>query len=152
MSRRITPLRLLVVEDSDDQWQLTRRAFEQVLPEAQVVRAATDNEALAYLTHCLAQEEWTFPKLVLLDLYLPRRENSWRVLESIRTLPAPLNRVPVVMLSSSEEPDDIREAYQNGCTSYMVKPLAFGQWLTYFESLKSFWWDTASLPRMIYGL
>ncbi|MFD2569585.1 response regulator [Spirosoma soli] len=147
MNRHKQPIRLLVVDDQDDQWHLIEWAFRQGLPTAHITRVTTHSEAVSYLTDCLAQG-WNFPDLVLLDLYMPKRQDGWQTLEAIRTLPVPLDRIPVVMLSSSDEPDDIREAYEHGCSSYMIKPTTQLEWLNYFQALQTYWWDTVSAPPM----
>jgi CheY-like chemotaxis protein len=88
------------------------------------------------------------PKLILLDLYLPERNDGWQVLSEIRALTAPCNQVPVVMLSSSNVQADITEAYRRGSSSYLVKPTAYSEWLDYFKQLRTYWWETVTLPPM----
>jgi len=149
MERHKKIFRLLVVDDQEDQSLITQRAFKEVLPSAEIRLETNDESTIQYLTHCITQE-WDFPTLILLDLYMPERDNGWRVLNTIRSLPAPLNQVPVVMVSGSDQEEDIQEAYQQGCTSYMVKPLTFPDWLHYFQAIKAFWLDTATLPQMPY--
>ncbi|NEU68017.1 response regulator [Spirosoma agri] len=151
MSRRLTNFRLLVVDDQEDQATLTQGAFLQIIPTAQVVRVTNGDEAIRFLASCTDQE-WDFPQLILLDLYMPHREEGWQILNAIRALPAPLNQVPVIIFSSSTHEDDIQMAYQLGCTSYMVKPMTYEEWLDYFKALKTYWLDTATLPRMSYTM
>ncbi|MEZ0483920.1 response regulator [Fibrella aquatica] len=139
--------RILVVEDNDDYWVLIQRAMFQVLPEVMPVRAASKEEAHELLT-AWSRDEWDMPKLVLLDLYLPNREHGWQVLDEIRNLMTPCNQVPVVILSSSDTQDDITEAYRRGSSSYLVKPTAFAEWLNYFKQVRTYWWETVTLPPM----
>ena len=147
MNQRKTTFLVFVVEDRDDQWHLIERAFAEVLPTAQVVRAASGDEALMLLRQYYVHG-WNFPHLVLLDLYLPQREDGWQVLQEIRSLPSPLNQVPVVMLSSSVRAKDIKEAYRLGCTSYLSKPIAYQEWLDHFQILKTYWFDVVTLPHL----
>ncbi|WP_375445941.1 response regulator [uncultured Fibrella sp.] len=139
--------RILVVEDNDDYWVLIQRAMLQILPEVIPLRAASRNQAHELLTEW-AHDEGQMPKLVLLDLYLPGRDQGWQVLSDIKELKAPCNQVPVVMLSSSNVQADITEAYRRGSTSYLVKPTVFSEWLDYFKQLRIFWWETVTLPPM----
>ena len=139
--------RILVVEDNDDYWVLIQRAMLQVLPEVMPVRATNHVEAKKLLVEW-SRDEWEMPKLVLLDLYLPERKDGWQVLEDIRGLSAPCNQVPVVMLSSSDVQADITEAYRRGSTSYLIKPTVYTEWISYFKQLRTFWWETVTLPPM----
>ena len=139
--------RILVVEDNDDYWMLIQRAMLQVLPEVTPVRAASCGQAQNLLSEW-SRDEWDMPKLVLLDLYLPERSHGWQVLAEIRGLKAPCNQVPVVMLSSSNMQSDISEAYRRGSSSYVVKPTVFSEWIDYFRQLRTYWWETVTLPTM----
>lgn len=139
--------RVLVVEDNDDYWTLIQRAMLQILPEVVPVRAANQEQAHELLVDW-SRDEWEMPKLILLDLYLPERSQGWQVLADIRNLAAPCNQVPVVMLSSSDVQADISEAYLRGSSSYVVKPAAYSEWLDYFRQLRTYWWETVTLPPM----
>ena len=138
--------KLLIIEDNPDHATVIKSAIHYCLPEVSYVLATTEEEALAYLSRC-SWEEWELPKLILLDLYLPTRQNGWRLLEQIKSMSSALSRVPVVLLSYSNARSDITEAYQRGCSSYLVKPSQFADWLSYFQMLRMYWWETATLPR-----
>ncbi len=58
----------------------------------------------------------------------------------------PCNLVPVIMLSGSDRRSDISEAYSWGSSSYLVKPITFAGWLDYFKQLRTYWWETVTLP------
>lgn len=139
--------RILVVEDNDDYWVFIQRAMLQVMPEVIPLRAASRNQARELFNEW-SLDDGRMPKLVLLDLYLPGRDQGWQVLADIKELQAPYNQVPVVMLSSSNVQADITEAYRRGSSSYLVKPTAFSEWLDYFKQLRTFWWETVTLPPM----
>ncbi|MEZ0541181.1 response regulator [Fibrella arboris] len=139
--------RILVVEDNDDYWVLIQRAMLQVIPEVVPLRAANRKQAHDLLIDW-SRDEWEMPKLVLLDLYLPERDQGWQVLADIKNLIAPCNQVPVVVLSSSNMPADITESYRRGSSSYLVKPTVFSEWLEYFKQLRIYWWETVTLPPM----
>jgi len=93
-------------------------------------------------------QEWELPKLILLDLYLPTNEAGWELLMHIKGMRSPINWIPVVVLSSSANGDDILKAYRLGASSYLVKPYRISDWFTYFRELKTYWWETASLPPL----
>ncbi len=139
--------KVLIIEDNDDHWFLINRAMQQCLPEVTAIRAATLAETQPLLTNWLTNE-WEMPKLILLDLYVPQREDAWQFLQQIRSMSPPCNQVPVVLLSHSNAPTDINEAYQRGVSSYLVKPIEFLAWLDYFQQLRTYWWETVTLPPM----
>ena len=139
--------RILVVEDNDDYWLLIRQAIAQVLPEVTPIRATSYEETHNLLVEW-ARDEWEMPKLVLLDLYLPERSQGWKVLAHIREMDPPFNQLPVVLLSSSSENADITEAYNRGGSAYLVKPTVFPDWIEYFKQLRSYWWETVTLPTI----
>lgn len=138
--------KLLIIEDNPDHGVVIKSAVRRSLPEVKYVLATTESEALTYLNEC-SQEEWELPKLILLDLYLPNRQNGWRLLEQIKSMSSAMSKIPVVLLSNSNERSDIAEAYRRGCSSYLVKPSQFSDWLSYFQTLRSYWWETATLPQ-----
>lgn len=83
---------------------------------------------MAYLNDCVTNEI-SPPKLILLDLYLPKAEHGWQFLRQVKQMPAQA-RPPVVVLSISREEDDIVQAYQLGATSFVSKPIGEAQWLS----------------------
>ncbi|SOD89988.1 response regulator [Spirosoma fluviale] len=139
--------KVLVIDDSDDHWHLIQKALKTCLPEVASVRAASPQQALTLLKEWETQE-WELPKQILLDLYLPDRKDGWGILQQIKAMPAPLNQIPIVMLSSSTDNYDILEAYQLGVSSYLVKPGSYDEWLAYFQELRAYWWETTTLPPL----
>lgn len=138
---------LLVIEDNADHRTIINRAIQLFLPEVKTVLVPDEGEAVAYLNSCSLQE-WELPKLILLDLYLPDRKNGWQVLNQVRTMPSEKGKIPVVVFSHSNDRDDVTEAYKRGCSSYLVKPARFADWQHCLENLRSYWWETVTLPRM----
>lgn len=138
--------KLLIIEDNPDHGIIIRKALKLCLPEVMPILVTTEKEALVYLDQCQL-EEWEFPKLILLDLYLPEAQNGWRLLEQIKALPTQLSKIPVILLSHSNSREDIAEAYERGCSSYLVKPTRFDEWLVYFQTLRTYWWETVTLPK-----
>lgn len=143
--------KVLIVEDNDDQWLLIQKAMKEVLPEVATVRVSVPAQALVLLEEWETQE-WEIPKMILLDLYLPENKDGWDLLQQIKSLPSPFNRIPIVMLSASVSQTDIKTAYEFGVSSYLVKPVDFQDWLTYFQELRTYWWETVTLPPLQYKL
>ncbi|MFD2569589.1 response regulator [Spirosoma soli] len=136
---------LLVVEDNKDHWFLIKMALEQSLPEVEPMWAANREEALQYLNSCLLNGT-DLPKLILLDLYLPKREDGWELLQEIKDQSSSFKQVPVVVLSYSNAQEDITESYFHGSTSYVTKPADAQAWMEYTQKLRTYWWETVTLP------
>ncbi len=131
---------ILQVEDDADDVLLLRRAFQKagVAPPLQVVR---DGEAaVAYLAgqnEYADRQRYPLPSLVLLDLKLPLKPGL-DVLSWIRRNPS-LKYVPVVILTSSQEPSDLRGAYDRGANSYLVKPVGTDLFTRMARTLAEYW-------------
>ncbi len=114
---------ILLVEDEPDDAHLLTRAFRKAGIGTPVRWLTDGDEALAYLAgqrRYADRERNPLPAVVLLDLKLPRR-SGFEVLEWLRAQPV-LRRLPVVVLTSSGEPQDVDRAYDLGANSYLVKP------------------------------
>ena len=136
---------ILIVEDNADHWLIIRSALSQCFPEVEPIWVNNAPQTLKHLENC-SPDESRLPRLILLDLYLPRREDSWGLLESIKNHPV-YRHVPVVGLSSSQNHDDIVKSYMIGIVSYIVKPVTYHQWLTCFHTFRSYWWESVTLPK-----
>lgn len=136
---------LLIVEDNPDHWAIISTALHHVMPSVKAVWVTGEQAALLHLNECLSNPR-NLPRLILLDLYLPHREEGLSLLQQLKAPLSMFRSIPVVILSSSEAKQDIRETYYWAGTSYLVKPTDGPQWLTYFDVLKQYWETTVTLP------
>jgi two-component system response regulator len=125
---------LLLVEDNPDDVALTMRAFRLAGLTHPVVVAHDGVEALDYLLGC---GEQALPKLVVLDLKLPRLDGMG-VLKAIRADPR-TRLVPVLILTSSILDDDLTACYTLGANSYLVKPIDFSQFVAMVTLMTNYW-------------
>ena len=131
---------ILLVEDSDDDADLTVRALRRNNVVNEVVRATDGVDALDYLAatgRFEGRDRSDVPELILLDLKLPRL-SGLEVLERLRgdDLHA---RVPVVVLTSSIEERDLDKAYALGANSYVQKPVDFEQFTKSVATIGMYW-------------
>ncbi len=131
---------ILLVEDNPDDEALTLRAFKKSDIIDQVIIVRDGAEALAYLfaTGAYGDRDPTqTPQLILLDLKLPKVDG----LEVLRRLRANdrTKRLPVVVLTSSNEERDIIESYNLGANSYIRKPVDFVQFVDVVRQLGQYW-------------
>ncbi|HWB61151.1 MAG TPA: response regulator [Chthoniobacteraceae bacterium] len=131
--------RILLVEDSQHDVELTLVALEECHLANQVDVTRDGAEALDYLHHrgAYADRASDTPVVVLLDLKMPKRDGL-EVLREMKSDPE-LKRVPVVMLTSSREERDLVESYDLGVNGYVVKPVNFQQFIESIKQLGCFW-------------
>lgn len=128
---------ILLVEDNEDDELLTLRALKKSNILNEVVVAHDGVEALEYLHGTGKSEPAARPRLVLLDLNLPRIDGH-EVLRRIRAEES-TRYLPVVILTSSKEDEDIIRGYASGANAYVRKPVDFGQFAEAVKNLGFFW-------------
>lgn len=126
---------VLLVEDNPDDVELTLRALKRARVVNAVQVARDGAEALEILFG--AGPRPTLPRVVLLDLKLPR-VNGLEVLERIRREES-TRTLPVVVLTSSREEPDVRRAYELGANSYIVKPVEFENFSEAVAQMGMYW-------------
>jgi DNA-binding response OmpR family regulator len=131
--------RILMVEDDPRDVELTMTALEEYNLANEVVVARDGKEALDYL-YCrgeFASRSNDNPAVMLLDLKLPKIDGL-EVLQQIRS-DERLKMIPVVVLTSSQEERDVIRSYQLGVNAYVVKPVAFHEFVNAVKELGVFW-------------
>lgn len=131
--------RILLAEDSPKDVELTLAALEAHHLANEVVVVNDGAEALDYL-YCrgkYALRNGHHPAVVLLDLKMPKVDG----LEVLRTIKSDerLKTIPVVMLTSSREEQDLIKSYKLGVNAYVVKPVGFQEFLDAVKELGAFW-------------
>jgi two-component system, response regulator len=131
---------ILLVEDNPDDELLTLRALKKNGVLNEIVVARDGVEALDYLfasgTHS-GRDTGVMPQLILLDLKLPRVDGL-EVLKRLRS-DERTRLLPVVILTSSKEQQDMLDGYGLGANSYVRKPVNFEQFVKAVEQLKLYW-------------
>jgi CheY-like chemotaxis protein len=141
----MTPSAILLVEDNPSDVDLTRRAFYQAHITNDLRVAEDGRDALDYLLGEGAPDtERPLPALILLDLKLPRVDGL-EVLRRVRG-DSRTRRLPVVILTSSKEEQDIAASYDLGVNSYIRKPVDFGQFADAVKQLGLYWLVTNEPP------
>jgi two-component system, response regulator len=138
---------ILLVEDNPNDAELAMRAFRKNKLANNVIRVCDGEEALDYI---FARGSFNYrnrlniPKLILLDLKLPKVDGL-EVLKIIKT-DAVTKLIPVVVLTSSHEENDMVESYRLGVNSYIVKPVDFDKFIASVRDIGLYWLLMNQLP------
>jgi len=138
------PIEILLVEDNPDDADLTLDALREGRVRNRVTVVEDGVEAMAYLRREGKHQAAPRPDLVLLDLNLPRKSGR-EVLAEIKQDPD-LRRIPVVIMTSSDDEKDIVAAYNLHVNCYVTKPVDLDQFVRVVKSIEHFWFTIVKLP------
>jgi chemotaxis family two-component system response regulator Rcp1 len=137
-------LEILLVEDNPADARLTREVFEGGRLSTHLNVVSDGEQALAFLRREGIYESAPRPKLVLLDLNLPRKDGR-EVLGELKTDPM-LCRIPVIVLTTSAAQTDIMRSYELQANCFITKPLDLDEYFAVVRSIEDFWLATVRLP------
>jgi two-component system response regulator len=144
VSELVKPIEILLVEDNPGDVRLTKEA----LKEAKVINHLTvlkdGVEALTFLRREGQYANAPRPHLILLDLNLPKKDGR-EVLAEIKD-DEKLKRIPVVVLTTSQNEQDVLKTYNLHANCYVTKPVDFNQFAEVVKSIESFWFTVVILP------
>ena len=138
-------IEVLLVEDDPGDVMMTREAFQDYKLHNQLHVVSDGAEAMAFLRHEGEYAGRPRPDLVLLDLNLPRMDGR-QVLEAIKSDPE-LASIPVVVLTTSENEDDVLRSYSLHANAYVTKPVDFQRFIEVIRQIDDFFVTVVRLPR-----
>jgi CheY-like chemotaxis protein len=138
------PIEILLVEDSPDDAALTIDALRDGRVHNRISVVDDGVEAMAFLRRQGIHSQAPRPDLVLLDLNLPRKSGR-EVLAEIKQDPD-LRRIPVVVMTSSDDEKDVLAAYNLYVNCYITKPVDLDQFISVVKTIEHFWFSVVKLP------
>ena len=148
MAKNISTADIILIEDNISDADLALRAFRKTNLHLNVVHFEDGSEALESLFSQFDEKNEPdtphLPHLVLLDLKLPglHGKDILRALKENKKT----RKIPVVMLTSSNQHSDVSDCYQLGCNAYIVKPLEFDEYVRLVSEAVSFWVHVNYMP------
>jgi CheY-like chemotaxis protein len=136
---------VLLVEDNSQDLILTREGFREAQLHVDLHHVVDGVECLAFLRREGKYHDAPGPDLILLDLNLPRMNGREVLAELVQD--EDLRHIPVIVLSTSSADADVIDMYRLRCSSYMIKPVVFSEFVDMVRSFGKFWFDSAKLPR-----
>jgi len=143
-TKKCDTIQILMVEDNPADVRLTAEAFRDAKMFNCMNVVEDGEEAMAFLRREGKYEDAPRPDLILLDLNLPKKDGR-EVLEEIKSDPE-LKRIPVVVLTTSENEKDIMKAYDLNVNAYITKPIDLDQFIKIVEAVEGFWLSVVKLP------
>jgi CheY-like chemotaxis protein len=141
---------ILLVEDDLNDIFLVKRAFKVARLQTPLQVVTDGVEAMQYLTgegKYADRKTFPVPRLIVMDIKMPRVA-GFEVLEWMKGNGHPLRRIPIVIVSSSDNPADINRAYELGANAYMVKPMDYRAVEHLFQSISHYWGSECAPPEL----
>jgi two-component system, chemotaxis family, response regulator Rcp1 len=139
------PIEILLVEDSPSDANLTIRSLESSNLTNQIHWVEDGETAMEFLRQRGEHPQSPRPDLILLDLNLPGM-NGCEVLQAVKADPQ-LHKIPIVILTTSDNQTDINFAYQMNANCYITKPVNLEQFVQAIQMISTFWLTVVKLPE-----
>jgi len=137
-------IEILLIEDNPGDVRLTQEVLRESGAGCKLTSMRDPEQALAQLRGEATNAPRLIPEIIFLDLNLPK-VSGFEIIEKIRSTEG-LNHVPIVILSSTENPEDIRRAYKLGGNCFVRKPTELDQFIHFLTTCYEFWCNVVVLP------
>lgn len=141
-----SPFTLLLVEDDPGEVALFEELLSEVAPDIHVRHVENGHEALRYLRRERGYEDAVLPHLVVLDLNMPVM-NGHDFLKRVKN-DERSRGIPVLVLSTSDHPSDVRRSYDGHASGYVVKPGTLEEYMRVMETVEAYWRGVVKLPTL----
>jgi CheY-like chemotaxis protein len=132
-----TPAKIVVIEDNPGDIRLLKEAFNETAMPRDIVSITDGETAIDFLIHSFVTADCPSPDLIILDLNLPGKSGH-EILTEIKSNPI-LKHIPVIILSSSKDQEDVTKAYNNRANCYITKPIDLAGYMQVIKSINDFW-------------
>ena len=138
------PVQILLAEDNEDDVELTRQGFHRAKLAVNLHHVNDGEECMAFLRKQGAYADAPTPDLILLDLNMPRKDGREVLTELVAD--ERLAHLPVVILTTSAEEQEILSMYKCRCSSYIIKPVDFDKFVQVVRLISDYWFTVVVLP------
>ncbi len=141
-------INILLVEDSEPDVKITLRAFRNATPPTNILVTYDGAEALEYLNNegrFEDREKFPLPDIILMDINMPKL-GGFDALKKIKE-DGRFRNIPVIMLTSSNNEQDISLSYAGGAAGYIQKPVNYGDFCEVVRKFNEYWGSIIKLPK-----
>ena len=137
--------RILVADDDEDDRLLLEAAFSERGLKEKIEFVRDGLELVGYLERIRERDAMDehFPRFILLDLNMPKKDGK-EVLRFLKEHPV-YRKIPVIVFTTTKNDQDIRQCYELGANTYVVKPASFDALLSVIEGIRTYWFNVASV-------
>jgi CheY-like chemotaxis protein len=136
---------LVADDDTDDQFML-KEAFSSLNFDKEIRTVENGEELLDYLSRRgkYADDSLPIPKLILLDLNMPKIDGR----QCLRMIKENKEycKIPIIIFSTSNNPEDISQSYELGANSYIIKPYSYNELVEIIDIIKKYWFSVVKIP------
>ena len=136
---------IMIVEDDADDFEAIKRAFNINTINNPINHFENGEDALKFLLKNATIDK--LPELIILDLNMPKTDG--RVFLKIVKKDARFTNIPIIILTTSLDDNDIEKCYEHGANSYLQKPVRFEDLVESIKQLKEFWFNNGKIPTKI---
>ena len=133
-------------DDTDDQFML-KEAFSSLNFDKEICTVENGEELLDYLNKRGKYNDMNLPvpKLILLDLNMPKIDGR----QCLRMIKENKNfcKIPIIIFSTSNNPEDISQSYELGANSYIIKPYSYNELVEIIDVIKKYWFSIVKTPQ-----
>ena len=144
MNKKDPPLEILLVDDDKGDIDLSMEILNESKIYLNITALQSGEEALSYLNKKAGYENSSTPDLILLDLNMPKMSGI-EVLQIIKK-DNKLKKIPVVILTTSKDENDVARTYILGANCYITKPVGLEEFQKVVETIDSFWFTIVKFP------
>lgn len=137
---------ILIAEDDADDRFLLQTVFEEKGYTDRIEFVENGVELIDFLDNIEDKKTSTpvYPAFILLDLNMPKKDGR-EALKEIKLHPV-FKKIPVIVFTTTKSENEIKRCYELGANTYVVKPVSFDALIKVVEDIRSYWFNTASIP------
>lgn len=138
------PIEILLIEDNSGDNKLTTEVFMKAAVPNKVHVVTNGADAMKFLKQDGKFQESVRPNIIFLDLNIPKKDGR-EILKEIKADPD-LKYIPIIVLTTSESEQDIKNTYEHYANAYITKPIDLDEFIKVIKSIEEYWLKTVELP------
>jgi CheY-like chemotaxis protein len=138
------PIEILLIEDNSGDNKLTTEVFMRAAVPNNIYVVTNGMDAMNFLKQEGGFQESVRPNIIFLDLNIPKKDGR-EILKEIKADPE-LKYIPIIVLTTSESEQDIKNTYEHYANAYITKPIDMDEFIKVIKSIEEYWLRTVELP------